>query len=133
MATWQFTIPSAGNYEVFARWTSKNNHASNAPYTINHHGVATLVTVDQKVNGGQDNSLGTFFFDAGVTTITLSDDANGFVIADAVHVSPVGATPNRATWNPMLTQAAEYEVFAKDKLEDSPIAVRTLNPLTGGS
>ena len=33
-------------------------------------------------NSGQWNLLGTFSFDAGSATVTLSDDANGYLIAE---------------------------------------------------
>src|SRR5690606_28557614 len=45
--------------------------------------------------------------------IELTDQADGYVIADAIQLTPPGAGPNTATWDPQLTQTAEYEIFAK--------------------
>ena len=40
--------------------------------------------MNQKLNGGQWNLLGTYYFDIGVYSVVLSDYANGFIMADAV-------------------------------------------------
>jgi hypothetical protein len=84
-ATWIPDIPQAGNYNVYAWWTSYYNRATNAPYTINHSGGSETVRVDQTVNGGQWRLLGTYPFAAGTSgSVVLSDDVNGYVIADAI-------------------------------------------------
>jgi hypothetical protein len=85
-ATWSFTIPSAGTYEVFAYWSAGGNRASNAKYTVNYQGGATVVTKNQQVNGGSWQSLATFSFNAAGYSVSLSDNANGYVIADAIRV-----------------------------------------------
>ena len=44
------------------------------------------VDVNQKTNGSQWNLLGTFPFAAGTSgSVVLSDDADGYVIADAIR------------------------------------------------
>jgi hypothetical protein len=84
-ATWTPTIFEAGYYNVYAWWTSHSNRASNAPYTINHSGSSETVRVNQKVNGGKWNLLGTYPFAVGTSgSVVLSDDVNGYVIADAI-------------------------------------------------
>ncbi len=89
-ATWSFNIPSAGSYQVFARWTSATNRATNAPYTINYAGGSTTVPINQQINGGTWQSLGTFNFNAGSYNVRLSDLANGEVNADAIRIIRVG-------------------------------------------
>ena len=85
-ATFSFNITESGTYEVFAWWTSHSNRALNAPYTINHSSGSNTVRVDQTTNGGEWNSLGTYFFSEGTATVVLSNDADGYVIADAVKM-----------------------------------------------
>jgi hypothetical protein len=88
-ATWVPDIPAAGNYEVYAWWKAVPNRATDAPYTINYDGGSTTVDVNQEINGGQWNLLGTFSFAAGTSgTVVLSDDADEFVIADAIKLKP---------------------------------------------
>jgi hypothetical protein len=84
-ATWTPDIAVAGNYEVYAWWVAWTNRATDAPYTINYNGGSETVDVDQQVNGGQWNLLGTYPFVAGTSgSVLLTDDANGVVIADSI-------------------------------------------------
>jgi hypothetical protein len=83
---WMPAITTSGTYEVYARWTASTNRATNAKYTVtNHTGSALPVEVNQKLNNGVWVSLGKYsFIDGGTAQVTLSDNANGYVIADAV-------------------------------------------------
>jgi hypothetical protein len=86
--TWPFPGP-AGRFEVFARWTSGANRASNATYTIISASGASPVTVDQRTGGGTWHSLGVFDFGtSGDQSVRLSDKANGLVVADAIRWAP---------------------------------------------
>jgi len=67
-------------------YVAKSTYATNAPFTITYSGGADTVLVNQTQNGGQWVSLGTYFFaDDGTENVTLSDNADAFVIADAVR------------------------------------------------
>ncbi|GHE79246.1 neuramidase [Amycolatopsis deserti] len=89
---WRLVVPHDGDYEVQASHTADPNRASNAPFTVTHAGGTTVVRVDQRVagtpepRGGSWVSLGTYRMTEGLTTISLSNDANGVVIADAVRL-----------------------------------------------
>jgi RHS repeat-associated protein len=87
-AVWTVTIPSTGSYAVYARWVAAATHASNAPYTVKYSGGVATVVKSQRTSGGQWVLLGTYPFTAGTPgTITLTDKANGKVIADAVKLT----------------------------------------------
>lgn len=78
----------AGSYQVYLRYSSYSNRASNVPVDIIHSGITTTVIVNQKVNGGTWVSLGTYNFlgnssGEGLTIRTTS--TNGYVIANAVE------------------------------------------------
>jgi len=94
-ATWTITIPQTGSYQVYARWVASSSHASNAPYSIKHATGTTTVAVSQQTNGGTWRLLGTYTFNAGSATVTLTDKANGTVIADAIRI--LGTQPNGPT------------------------------------
>ena len=111
--TWTVNVATAGTYEVYARWTSHPNRATNAKYTVNHAGGATVATVNQEQNSGSWVLLGTFSFNAGANTVSLSDDANEYVIADAVKLQPPGAAPNTATWTIPVAASGTYNVYAR--------------------
>ena len=80
---------------------------------MTHAFGSTEVTVNQEAGGGNWNLLGTFDFNAGNATVSLTDKANGYVIADAVMLVPPGATPNAANWTPSVAQTGQYEVYAR--------------------
>ena len=91
-ATFRPNLPTGGRYKLFARWTSHPNRASNAPYTIHHAGGQTTVRVNQEENGGKWMPLGEFDFPSGTNGhVVLTNDADEFVVADAVAFSPVPA------------------------------------------
>jgi hypothetical protein len=93
-ATWVPDLPVAGDYKVYARWTSYWNRANNAPYTINYADGSETVWINQQQNGGQWYLLGTFNFAAGTSftsgSVVLSDNASGGepyrgnIVADAI-------------------------------------------------
>jgi|GEM_PF-4243162 len=80
-------LPTDGNYEVYARWTSGTNRATNVPIDIVRSGGTSRVQVNQQNNGGVWVSLGIFPFKAGTGGSVLIDntDTTLFVIADAVR------------------------------------------------
>ncbi|MCA9110530.1 MAG: hypothetical protein KDA52_11305, partial [Planctomycetaceae bacterium] len=97
IATWTFTDLTPGLYRVSATWTAFTNRATDAPYTI-FDGAAPLATVDinQQLTPDDFTSFGTSWEDLATVMITsntltvqLTDDANDFVIADAVRIERV--------------------------------------------
>jgi hypothetical protein len=89
-ATFAPAIPVAGNYEVFVwQWTFPTG-ASNTPHTIAYPGGSTTILVNQQgaIGGGAWLSLGTYPFAAGTGgTVTITNNANGQVVADAIRWS----------------------------------------------
>ena len=84
--TWPFPSGAAGRYEVFARWSSGPNRATNATYQVSSNAGNTSLPVNQKVNGGTWQSLGIFDFQAKTGQgVTLNDRADGVVVADAIR------------------------------------------------
>lgn len=93
--TYSPELVDSGLYEVYLRWASYSNRASNATVTINHASGTDIKSVNQQVNGGQWNWLGSWNFEAGTSnTLTISNDgADGYVIADAVRFVYIGDSP----------------------------------------
>ncbi|GHJ46997.1 xanthan lyase [Catellatospora sp. TT07R-123] len=87
-------IPTAGAYQVFLRWTSHANRASNVPVDVCAGGTVTTRTVDQRGGGGQWVSLGTFTLPAGsspsgASVLIRTESTDGYVVADAARFLPV--------------------------------------------
>ncbi|MGV9774294.1 DNRLRE domain-containing protein [Streptosporangium sp. NPDC003464] len=84
--TWNLTTPSAGRYKVHVKYPTGAT-ATNAKYTVKYDGGETTATIDQTSKAGEWVSLGEFTFTEGNThSVTLTDEANGTVAADAVKL-----------------------------------------------
>ncbi|MEU4408617.1 DNRLRE domain-containing protein [Streptosporangium sp. NPDC023963] len=84
--TWNLTTPSAGKYKVHVKYPTGAT-ATNAKYTIKHDGGQATATIDQTARAGEWVSLGEFTFTEGnAHSVTLTDEANGIVAADAVKL-----------------------------------------------
>ncbi|UED87970.1 exo-alpha-sialidase [Streptomyces profundus] len=90
---WRPVVPGEGDYLIEVSYAPHANRASDAPYRVTHADGVSVVRVDQRAAGTPDPRggtwapLGTFPLTAGLdTTIELSDDADGFVIADAIRL-----------------------------------------------
>jgi RHS repeat-associated protein len=84
---------------VFAKYPTVSGAASNASYSIRDgNGANTSKSVNQTTGGGTWASLGSFTFkrDGSGQQISLSDNANGAVLADAVKLvrNNTGETDN---------------------------------------
>jgi len=87
-ATFTYSVPTAGNYEIYAWWPAGTNRSQTAPFVVSHSTGSITVQRNQQANGGTWNSLGTFALNAGTNTVKLSCwTATGFVVmADAIRV-----------------------------------------------
>jgi len=106
-ATWTFDGLQPGmSYTVSATWSPAANRATNAPFTIEgaSGGPATIYVNQQQtpddryVNGTAFEDLGTFTANASTLSVTLADNANGDLIADAIRIQPV-LKPEAQIWD----------------------------------
>ncbi|WP_129666186.1 exo-alpha-sialidase [Phytoactinopolyspora endophytica] len=126
IASWRPDVPVTGTYNVLAWYVSHPNRASDAAYTVHHADGSTTVEVDQR---GQARSLtdpgrpgvwvdlGSFPFEAGTAaTVELSNDADGYVIADAITLTrdPVPATPTDLQADPASPSRTELSWTPSD-------------------
>ena len=107
VARWEFALAEPGQYQVYAWWSASPNRPSDAPYTVHHAEGTTPVTMDQTVNGGRWNLLGTFTFDGqGAVTVTDAASTGRNLVADALRLVAV-ARPGAAAADPgTLTESA---------------------------
>ncbi|PTL84626.1 N-acetylmuramoyl-L-alanine amidase [Vitiosangium sp. GDMCC 1.1324] len=89
-ATFYFYLPVAGSKTIDAWWTAGTNRSATAPFIISDVNGTKLATVsvNQQVNGGAWNTLGTWSFPAGLNKVQLSrwTTEGSVVIADAIRV-----------------------------------------------
>jgi N-acetyl-anhydromuramyl-L-alanine amidase AmpD len=88
--TFYFYLPAAATKTIDAWWTSATDRSTTAPFIVWNAAGTKLATVNvnQQINGGKWNTLGTYSFSAGWNKVQLSRwTTAGFqVIADAVQV-----------------------------------------------
>jgi hypothetical protein len=107
-ATWQATGLAAGAYLVQATWNGYYNHASNAPFSV--YDGNTLVgtalvnqqpapTADATAGGFNFQTLTTVTVNSGTLKVVLSNNANGYVVADAVRIAPTTAPTIDLNWS----------------------------------
>jgi hypothetical protein len=104
VATWSFNVTPGARYRVSATWFALSNRATNSPYTV-YDGTTSdgTTAVNQQLSPTDFTDAGVGWKDLGYFTMTsnslevsLSDNANHYVIADAVRVQLVNsivATP----------------------------------------
>jgi len=95
-ATWTFDdLQPDTRYHVYITWKAYDTRATNAPFTVSHSdGQQTTILVNQKKapnfirdQGVWWHGLGAYETGSGGTlAVTLSADANGIVVADAVRL-----------------------------------------------
>ncbi|MEM6730719.1 MAG: N-acetylmuramoyl-L-alanine amidase [Myxococcota bacterium] len=89
-AVFSFYLDRPGSHSVDVWWTVGTDRSPRAPFIISDSSgnQLDLVHVDQTVDGGRWNTLGTYSFGAGWNTVQLSRWAaeGSVVIADAIRV-----------------------------------------------
>jgi beta-glucanase (GH16 family) len=91
-AKWTPAIPEDGNYRIFMRWAAYSNRPTAAPVEIKHMEGTSTVKVNQTLDGGKWNFLGSYQLTAGNANyikILCSGGIN--TIADAVLFEKIPA------------------------------------------
>ncbi|HEX5104940.1 MAG TPA: choice-of-anchor D domain-containing protein, partial [Pirellulaceae bacterium] len=144
VATWTFTGLAAGQYRVSATWPSASHYASDAPYSV-YNGSQFLGTsrVSQKAApsglsdaGSQWKDLGNFTITGNTLVVKLSNDANGWVAADAIRIELIaagskyghGALPGASPAQQLLASAALAEGQSTGLLQQATDAVFSTDP-----
>jgi hypothetical protein len=100
VARWSANV-TPGQYRVAVSWSPQSNRATNSPYTV-YDGSTSLgaVAVNQQLSPADFSaagigwkSLGTFNITGSSMSVALGDNANNYVIADAVHIERIGDLP----------------------------------------
>ena len=140
-ASWTFAaLDPTKTYELLTTWEGDSSHASNAPFTV-FDGTAAFktVSVDQQssptgevIDGSTWQSLGVFQSTSGTLSVQLSDDANGYVVADAVRLVEVdqglftsGVSDTSVMAGRVSSTVALWPAFADAQYADSRPRMRS--------
>lgn len=129
-ATYRINVGVTGRYTVY-EWhghhgTSPSDYqeGTNVPLEIRHAQGTMNLTIDQSQNYGDWNLIGTFEFARDADQyIQISNDANGYVLADAFKLVFEGAGP------PDETPPNEPRDFRSDAQTDSSITLTWSPPM----
>lgn len=114
-AWYQADIPSSGSYRIQAWYPADSGYNNSTPYVIVTTGGTQVVNVDQRSNGGQWVTLGTFNLAAGdydVVGVSRWTNGTGYVIADAIRIST--ATGGGGQWSlPVPDNAVPRSEYAR--------------------
>src|ERR1051325_4050508 len=119
-------ILTAGNYQVYEWHPAGSNREADAPHIIAYNGGSQTLTVNQIVNGGRWNLLGTFNFavgTAGHVRITDGFTTGTNVMADAmqfVYVPPIIAPALTAQPQNQTVTAGNAATFPATATGTSP-------------
>ena len=110
-AIWLFSV-AAGQHDISARWAAFDNRASNAVYRVYNNGVEIGMQVfDQRIDGGQFKVFDSaYVVEAGTLEVVLTDNADGYVIADAVQLVFLGSGGNLAPNGVIETPAGDVTI-----------------------
>ena len=86
--TWNIVIPQDGDYDVYVRYPAVAGAATNTPFKVDHAGGSATTAVNQTTGAGTWVNIGRYAFtaDGANQKITLTDNADGAVVADAVKL-----------------------------------------------
>jgi hypothetical protein len=94
VATWSFRVPQPGQYEVHAWWYEGSSRPTDVPYTVNRLFGSNVVRVNQQINGGTWNLLGSFeFLNEGAVSVSDDVSSGQDIVADAIRLVFVGPLP----------------------------------------
>lgn len=110
MAVW--TPGETGIRNVYAKWTSHPNRATNATYRVEHAEGSDTITVNQQESSGQWYLLGSFALNE-ESQISLLGEGDGYIIADAIAIENPNEQPHQAAWSELVTEVAEVKLYAK--------------------
>jgi len=100
VATWTFSNLPPGNYKVMATWKEAANRATNAPYKVYDNATLKTTIAINQVNAPNDLTANNGTWEtlsasvailSGTLKVTLTDNANGFVLADAIRIENLDA------------------------------------------
>src|SRR5579884_849680 len=120
---------SGGQYQVFTRWVSGPDRASNATYWVASDDGTQSVSENQQTNGNSWQSLGSFQFEPGKGEgVTLTDNASGVVVADSVRWVGPSSTSASASATPQATAQATSTQTSTAQSSATPAPSPTAGP-----
>ena len=129
-ATWTFANLAAGDFRVSVTYSPQGNRATDASFRLLDQ--ATLLqtaVINQELAPNDFSDLGAFWEDLATVTVNsgtliveLSNNADEFVIADAVRVERIGAPAQALDVHPTVQPWQPFELIRRLSIDADPQA-----------
>lgn len=84
---WLFSVPAAGTYDLYAWWWDGSARPPDVPIVVTHANGTVTNRVDQRVNGGKWNLVGSYSFASnGSVMVTDGFSSGSDAVADAIRL-----------------------------------------------
>ena len=121
-AVWSFDVYQSGRHKVYVSWEKIPEDRLESTFIINAIDGEHSIYINQwrsgKTSGDEParrrwHLLGEYDFNSGTTgSVVLNSNTSASVVADAIYVEHVDATPNQVKWVPNIPEAGRYQVHA---------------------
>ncbi|MBA4149471.1 MAG: family 10 glycosylhydrolase [Verrucomicrobia bacterium] len=132
-------ILTAGDYQVYEWHPAGSNRTLGAPHVISYNGGAITLNVNQQINGGKWNLLGTFDFPVGTTKyVRITDgfaDGGQVAMADAikfVHVAPPAPPAAPSSLSATAVSGSQINLTWTDNSSDEANFIVSRSTTSGG-
>jgi hypothetical protein len=112
-ATFNPAVTTAGTYDLYGYWWADTDRATDTPYTIASMTGPQTFLANQQLNHDQWVLLGRTTLAAGSNTLTVTDRADGVVVADAVKLTAATDVAATAAWAFTPGQSGNHTIYAK--------------------
>jgi hypothetical protein len=128
-------LPASRDYDVYVRWTSHANRATNALVLVVHPAGTNAFRVNQQINNGTWVKLLTTNFTAGAfgKVIIRNDESSGYVVADAVRFSTDRPSVSLVVPDPVASEASSDTARVLVMRSGSTALPLTVYYVTGGT
>lgn len=137
-AKWTPVISEDGNYRIFMRWAANSNRPTAAPIEIKHMEGVSTSKVNQTLDGGKWNFLGSYQMTAGTANYVKISCSGGInTIADAVLFEKIPAETALSTINMennrlnIIPKNNSHSMIANIKLASTNVASLALYTVYG--
>lgn len=132
-AKWTPDVQTAGEYQIYLRWTSCQKRSADVPIEVRHqNGIDTSKYADQTKYGKEWVYVGTYTLSAGQDCyIKISAENNGYTIADAAKFVylPPGSAKEPPAGTPRVQERDVFPLVQQAKIHNMSGNIRGVGML----
>ena len=130
--SYTFEATRSGLQEVYLWWTTYSSRNINVPIQIYDGATSYTVYVNQRLNGGQWNYLGTYNFSGVARVQILATESTSNTCADAVRFVPISSSAPTITSDPITVGNVGLQYTYDVQAYGSPAPIYELTTAPSG-